>query len=248
MELSSLAIVLGKRDIGETDRLYSFFTETRGKMVAVARGVRKPASKLAGHLETMNVASISIVRNRGRGNVASAVAEQIFPRIRSEEVSLRAAIEALSFVDRALEEDELDSVFFLLLTRFLRAIEMVSEISRTDAEEHARFSEKVFLLSQGFFWQALDHLGYGIETKVCASGGEALRPGERYVFSPDVGGVICGTHRHLARIQIPLGENAVKFFRILFSSRLVSLAKLSLDRETRRECERALSAFLVWIR
>ena len=47
------AIVLKKKEIGETDRLYTFYTDTIGKVQFVAKGVRNSEAKLAGQLETL---------------------------------------------------------------------------------------------------------------------------------------------------------------------------------------------------
>ena len=43
----TLAIVLRRTDFGEADRIVNLLTPN-GKQVAIARGVRKPKSKLAG--------------------------------------------------------------------------------------------------------------------------------------------------------------------------------------------------------
>ncbi|QQS16111.1 MAG: DNA repair protein RecO [Candidatus Moraniibacteriota bacterium] len=246
MDFSYTAIVLGKRDIGETDRLYTFFTQEGGKVKAMGRGSRKPAAKLAGHLETLSLIDLSIARSRGRGNISSAVVENMFPHIRRDEVSLRTALEAVSIIDRRMEDGEVDAEVFLLLLGFLRALEIVSALPRQGSDEVSRFSEKVFLLSQGFLWKFLDRLGYRIEVRRCAAGQESLVAGERYCFSPDLGGIVCSRHREGARLTLPFGENAVKFLRLLFVNSLTSLPKLSVDRETAISLRRALKSFLDW--
>src|SRR5215472_14024187 len=45
------AIVLRRKDIGEADRILTLFTPQLGKVRAVAKGIRKPRSRKAGHLE-----------------------------------------------------------------------------------------------------------------------------------------------------------------------------------------------------
>ncbi len=246
MQLSYTAIVLKKRDTGETDRIYSLLTLEGGKVRAIARGIRKPVAKLAGQLETINLASLSIMRNRGRGNIAGALAEEFFPNIRRNETSLRAAIEAVSAVDARVEEDEADPELFALLLNFLRSLEIVSALPRENADEEARFLEKVFLLSQGFFWKFLSRLGYSVEVRLCAAGQEALLPGDRYFFSPDLGGIVCSRHCEVAEIALPFGENSVKFLRVLFANALPSLPKLFINRETTLSLRRALKSFLDW--
>ncbi len=44
------AIVLRRKDFGEADRILTLFTPELGKIRALAKGIRKPASRKAGHL------------------------------------------------------------------------------------------------------------------------------------------------------------------------------------------------------
>jgi DNA repair protein RecO (recombination protein O) len=247
MQLSSTAIVLKKIDIGETDRVYSFLTLEYGKVRAVARGVRKSEAKLAGQLETLNLVHLSVMKSRGKGNIASAIAEAYFSHIRESEASLRAAMEGVSLVDRLTEEDESDRDLFALLLEYLRALDIVSALPRLDAREELRFLEKIFLLSQGFSWKLLARLGYSVEARVCAAGREALPKNERYFFSPDLGGIVCARHREKATTTFSLGENAIKFLRLIFANSLASLPKLSIDRDATLSLRRALKSFLDWI-
>ena len=179
--------------------------------------------------------------------MAGAIAESSFLHIRESEAALRAALEVVSAVDRLVEEDEPDCELFELLLEAFRALDIVSALPRLDRAEEERFLEKVFLLSQGFSWKFLERLGYRVDTLACAGGREALRPGERYFFSPDMGGIVCEAHRDRATIVLPFGENAVKFLRVLFANSLASLPKLSIDRETSLSLRRALKSFFDWI-
>ena len=45
------AIVLRQNSLGEADRIVTLYTPLNGKVRAVARGVRRPNSKLSGQLE-----------------------------------------------------------------------------------------------------------------------------------------------------------------------------------------------------
>ncbi len=248
MQLSSPAIVLGKRDIGETDRIYSFLTYDLGKVTAVARGVRKPVSKLAGQLETLNFIDLSVMRNRGRGNVSAAVTESFFSRVKLNLFALQSAFLSVSAVDRLFDEGEPDREAFRLLLEYLRSLEIVGAIpSDGDATEDRR-NEKIFILSNAFLWKILGLSGYRVEIRACAIGGEVLVSGDRYSFSPDAGGVVCSEHRPGARVLLPFSENAVKALRIFLSESLPLLPKLSIAPDARRELRKASSDFLEWRR
>jgi DNA repair protein RecO (recombination protein O) len=58
------AIVLRARPLGEADRVYTLLTRERGKVDAVAKGIRRPRSAMSGRLEPL--AEIRVALHRGR--------------------------------------------------------------------------------------------------------------------------------------------------------------------------------------
>jgi len=49
--LRTEAIVIKRVDFGEADKILTLYTPYMGKLRAVAKGVRRPTSKLGGHVE-----------------------------------------------------------------------------------------------------------------------------------------------------------------------------------------------------
>ncbi|MDB5070911.1 MAG: repair protein RecO [Candidatus Eremiobacteraeota bacterium] len=58
------AIVLRARPLGEADRIYTLLTRERGKVDAVAKGVRRPRSSMSGRLEPL--AEVRVALHKGR--------------------------------------------------------------------------------------------------------------------------------------------------------------------------------------
>ena len=58
------AIVLRGRPLGEADRVYTLLTRERGKVDAVAKGVRRPRSSMSGRLEPL--AEVRVALHKGR--------------------------------------------------------------------------------------------------------------------------------------------------------------------------------------
>lgn len=58
------AIVLSRFDMGETDRVFTLLTNDRGKIRAIAKGARRPTSKLAPSLDYFNRCRIMLSRGR----------------------------------------------------------------------------------------------------------------------------------------------------------------------------------------
>lgn len=214
-------------------------------MKAMGRGSRKPAAKLAGHLETLSLIDLSIARSRGRGNISSAVVENVFPNLRQSEQILRKALEGVSVVDRLVGEEEPDEELFLLLSEFLYALDCVAEENASPSDVSLASLEDILRL--GFFWKLLLRLGFGIEANRCVVGGEVLQSGDRFVFSPDAGGIVCSAHANVARQMTTMSDDAVKLLRVLLANRISSLRKLSVPRKTERSVSNALQIFIHWV-
>jgi DNA repair protein RecO (recombination protein O) len=63
-------IVLGRRDQGEADRIVTCLTP-QGRMDFLAKGIRKPRSRKAGHLELFSRTSMVVSRVQGSWDIVS---------------------------------------------------------------------------------------------------------------------------------------------------------------------------------
>jgi len=66
------AVVLRGRQLGEADRIFTLFSTERGKIDAVAKGVRRTKSHLAGRLEFGNECAMTMHRGRSLDVIVSA--------------------------------------------------------------------------------------------------------------------------------------------------------------------------------
>src|SRR3989344_6728626 len=58
------AIILKKRNFSESDRLLTIFTRDFGKLTVLAKGVRRPKSKKAGHVELGSWCKVFLARGK----------------------------------------------------------------------------------------------------------------------------------------------------------------------------------------
>src|SRR5215467_16323014 len=58
------AIVLSRFDLGEADRVLTLITPHDGKLKAIAKGIRRPASRLGGSLEPFAELRVALARGR----------------------------------------------------------------------------------------------------------------------------------------------------------------------------------------
>jgi DNA repair protein RecO (recombination protein O) len=90
MESTVSAIVLRRRDAGETDRKLIVLTRELGKTEVTAKGARKPASRLAGCSDPLTVAQLGIALGKRNRFITQAQPQTSFR-------GLRADYERLSF-------------------------------------------------------------------------------------------------------------------------------------------------------
>lgn len=64
-QIVTKGVVLSRRDYQEADRIVSVLTPDHGKVSLIAKGVRKPKSKLAGGIELFSVSQLTYLPSRG---------------------------------------------------------------------------------------------------------------------------------------------------------------------------------------
>jgi len=153
--------VLRSRQLGEADRIYTLFTTERGKLDAVAKGVRRAKSHFAGRLEFGNECEFAMHRGRSLDVIVAAhILHAPWVKLVEPERFATAAvvaelIEAFSEPDMALPE------VYELLTGMLAAVELTPR----PRELLPRFSARL-----------LDLLGLAPPTGACVRCGQALSP------------------------------------------------------------------------
>jgi DNA repair protein RecO (recombination protein O) len=117
------AIVLRARNLGEADKIYTLFTNARGKVDAIAKGVRRPRSQVAGKLEFMSEAALTLHRGRNLDVITSAEIERAhWPAITAPAGFATAHLIA-ELVDAFCEHELPVPEVYALLRGVLRALE-----------------------------------------------------------------------------------------------------------------------------
>ena len=237
MDYKFSAIILAKRDIREFDRMYTAYTKEIGKTRIVARGVRKPNSKLAGNIEPITECELFVAKNKGRGQLTGAIATSNFIRIKTEIELTKRVFYAFSILRRIMTDEEKDEKIFYLLENYL---ETMDKINLDD-----KLSMRADILTSGFIFKLFDFLGYMIEAQKCVSCEEKLS-GENNYFSMKGGGVLCERcHGREAR-KVKVSRAAIKILRIFSANKLDNLVKLSVPKEDVRNIKIVLEEMVRW--
>lgn len=110
------AIVLRRTNYGEADRILSILTPERGKVSAIAKGVRKPKSKLAGGLELLALCDVTLLAGRGNmARITSARLDTFYGAILQDYDRLTFAYSAIKRINKATETISEPEFFDLLL-------------------------------------------------------------------------------------------------------------------------------------
>src|ERR1700730_10120074 len=122
--LKTDAVVLRSMRYGEADRILHLYTSDRGRVSAIARGVRRARSRFGGRLEPFFRLRIELHEGRGELlTVTGADTVDAHRRLRDDERALDAAARACDAVGRLFETSEPHPGVFNLLCRDLSLLD-----------------------------------------------------------------------------------------------------------------------------
>ena len=186
-------IVLRSIRYGEADRILHLYTPTRGRVSAIAKGVRKAKSRFGGRLEPFF--RLDMVLYEGRSDmltVTSVETVAAHPRLREHGGSLDGAARACEAVARIFDDGEPHTGVYHLLANELALLDR--DPARAGRSNALAFRLKLLLAA-----------GFAPQLAGCASCGER----DHLVgFSGAAGGVVCGACEANA---FPLEEEAHGF-------------------------------------
>lgn len=219
------AVVLRRRDLGEADRILTLFTARHGKLRVVAKGVRRPQSKLAGHLEPCARTSLLLAQGRNLDIITQAQLIKPYRALRENEISIAYAGYFADLLDALTVEAQPNAAAYDAL---VSAFEMLDR------------GLDPFVTARIFELHLLTVTGFRPELYRCAGCGETLEPVVN-AFSAEAGGVLCPRCRQAQPQALPLSVNALKFLRLIDRDPSGAF-RLRLSDSLRREIEDALRA------
>src|SRR5437016_1639565 len=122
--LKTEAVVLRSIRYGEADRILHLYTSDRGRLGAIAKGVRRARSRFGGRLEPFFRLRIELHEGRGELlTVTGAQTVEAHARLREDAHALDAAARACDAVGRLFETSEPHPGVFNLLCRQLALLD-----------------------------------------------------------------------------------------------------------------------------
>jgi DNA repair protein RecO (recombination protein O) len=174
--LKSEAVVLRSMRYGEADRILHLYTPDRGRLSAIAKGVRRAKSRFGGRLEPYF--RLRLVLYQGRSDLLTVTSAETLnghPRLREHAAALDGAGRACDAVGRLFDDGDPHRGVYHLLGNQLALLD--ADPARATRANALAFRLKLLLAA-----------GFAPQLAACAGCGES----EHVVgFSGAAGGVVC---------------------------------------------------------
>jgi len=204
-------VVLRTYRLGEADRIIVFLTQGRGKVRAVAKGVRRTKSKFGARLEPTSHLKLQLYETRGDLDIVTQVETlDVFRRIRDDLDRLTRCTALLEAADQFTIEGEPNAPLYRML---------VGAISTIESNDHP-------LIVPAFLLKAMTMEGFRPELDSCI---ECQTTEDLVAFDPADGGVLCLSCRR----GLPLSAEALSLARMVLGGRLAPALQRPVTAATR---------------
>jgi DNA repair protein RecO len=163
------AIILKKQSYKEGDEIITIFTKEAGKIRCLAKGIKKPLSKLQQRLQTLFLVNVTLAGG-DMPKIIHVEPLKVFSKMRENLTASKTAFYALELVLKFTADEQKNEALFDLLEQFL---EFLNSESSDEAVNMALAKFKIEVLSAS-----------GLEISQVA----AKSPDDKTFFSPGKGG------------------------------------------------------------
>ncbi|MGM0409494.1 MAG: DNA repair protein RecO [Bacillota bacterium] len=174
-------IVLKHFDLGEADKIITFYTKDNGKVRAVAKGARKAKSRISGLVLPFSYNQITIYKGRSLAKINHIENKYSFSELREDllKMAYSSYIAEVS-VKTGQEDHQNKHLFSLILKTFY-------DIKNTKNDD----VEKLDLINIKFKAKLLKILGFKPELLKCVKCNKKISSSSENLFSIKDGGLIC---------------------------------------------------------
>jgi len=216
------AIVLRSIRFGEADRILHLYTRERGRIGAIAKGIRKTKSRVGARLEPLSHVALQLHEGSGELQTVTGVdLVRAHHATRENVYRLGVGLIGAEAMLRLFVEPEANQRAFDALARFLDLLD--------EGDESANETPALDLLALSFQLKLLWLSGYLPHVTACVECGaqDAL-----VGFSPRAGGAVCRAH---ARDSFPVSPDGLAGIERLLSTPLADAHAAKIGDRARRE-------------
>jgi len=223
-------IILRRKDFGEADRILVLFSRKLGRISGIAKGSRKPSSKISGHIELFMRSSFLISRGRNLHIITQAEIIEPFDDLRKNLSGIGRGSYVIELVDALTFEEGSNIKLYDLLLTTLESLNQGDDPS---------------VVIHYYELHLLDLVGFRPEFFNCVECGKKIIEQNQFL-SGELGGVICpdcvsGVTGAAVR---PISARTLKYLRHFQRSSLKSLLSLNIQSNILEELEKIIRYYL----
>jgi DNA repair protein RecO len=148
LEYHTLAIVVKKELINETDANVVLYTKELGKLEIIAKGVKKLLSKFGGHLEPLNLIEATIIAVNHK-HLTSVLTHNNFFHIRKNYTRLENALRMMAIFNEAIVSSEKDDFLWENILNYLNKLNQAAVFSEEKESAFIQLLNLEFLIKLG---------------------------------------------------------------------------------------------------
>lgn len=224
------AIVIRRSEIGEADRLLTLYTPHRGKLRVIAKGVRKPTSHLAGHVEPFARTMMLLAKGQNLDVVTQSETVAAYRRLREDLDRVSHAYYMAELLDRLTPDHNENYPAYRLLVEGMEQLDAGADPG---------------ILVRWYEMSLLDIMGYRPELQQCVECRSTLEPVEN-AFVPALGGVLCPACKRIG-VARDMSVPAFKVLRLMQRSPWAEVARVRITPPVAYELERLMRGYVNYI-
>lgn len=218
-------IVIRTNDYGESNKIVVIYSREAGKIGGMARGAKKPSSRLSSVSQLFTYGYFLMQTGRGLGTLQQGEMISSLRAIREDLFKTAYASYIVDLLDKATGEKEPNPFLFELLSQ---SLQYINEEYDPD------------IITNIFEMKMLGVLGlYPVMDQCAVCGSKEAHFG----FSIRENGLICHQCFDRDPYFLPLSQNAIKLLRLFYFFDLQRLGNISVKQETKKELRDAISLY-----
>ncbi|MBM7623184.1 DNA repair protein RecO [Sporohalobacter salinus] len=223
------AVVLKHYELKEADKIIILYTRQRGKVQAVANGVRKTKSRLAGSVELFTYSDFLLYQGKSLSTVSQAEIKNSFASLRDDLFKMAYSSYVVEVVNEFTVDQEKNEPLFALLLATLYMLDRGEELE---------------LATRFFELRLLNLLGYRPQLDVCVDCDLDLSKIDKVRFSSKLGGVVCSDCALEDQYSMRITKGTVATIERLLEIDYKKLDRLKVPKNIRQELAKVLPNYL----
>lgn len=211
-------IIIKRQNYLETDKLLTIYTKDFGKITAIAKGVRKPLSKLSCHLQLFYEANLLLNKGKNIDLVVSAESINQFEYISKDSQIINACFFISELLYKSTQE-RLEST--KIYTCFL---DILKNITNNNAKKISYYFEQ----------KLYQFLGIYPEIEKCVICQEKIKK-QNYYLNIYEGGLVCSKCFKGLKNNISISENTIKLLKLIREKEIKYLLKIIVEKKILNE-------------